>query len=133
MFVFSTRCNLSNTEVGVCALQAAACTLPLLPSPSLPPHLPPQGHLGRAVIAGSMEARGLRVPRELRNFKTTEAGDLESTRFYYLFIKKSVTDNSARGYKRCSLPTQPEKRTWGWAGEGVEKRTQPAGNPGLWG
>ena len=40
------------------------------------------------------------------NLKMIEAGDLESTRFYYLFIKNSVTDNSVR----CSLPTWPEEK-----------------------
>lgn len=50
-----------------------------------------------------------------------KAGDLESTRFYYLFIKKSVTDNNVR----CSLPTWPEEK-----GYGGRKRTQPAGTLG---
>lgn len=50
-----------------------------------------------------------------------KAGDLESTRFYYLFIKKSVTDNNVR----CSLPTWPEEK-----GHGGRKRTQPAGTLG---
>lgn len=50
-----------------------------------------------------------------------KGGNLESTRFYYLFIKKSVTDNNVR----CSLPTRPEEK-----GHGGRKRTQPAGTLG---
>lgn len=57
----------------------------------------------------------------LTSFEMMKASDLESTRFYYLFIKKSVTDNNVR----CSLPTWPEEK-----GHRGRKRTQPAGTLG---
>lgn len=49
-----------------------------------------KGHSVRAVIPGSIEIKGgTRAQKRclLRNLKITEAGDLESTKFYYLFIK----------------------------------------------
>lgn len=107
------------------ALQATGRTLPLLPSSPglswLPTSLPPLSASPKGIWAGQSSQAPLK-PREtarrglLMNFKTTETGDLESIRFYYLFIKKSVTDNSVKGSKRCSRPTQPEERTWGWVG-----------------
>lgn len=90
----------------------------------------PKGHWAGQSPQAPLKPRETARRELLMNFKTTDAGDLESIRFYYLFIKKSVTDNSVKGYKRCSRPTQPEERTWGWVGGGWRRGPSQLGTLG---